>query len=162
AFAAVLFLSYLIPGPADLWYTLDVHVAFGLNSLVETSWLEQLIWSVGNMRLFDDVIALAMLTLLLHYVVRGPNTTPSVRAAHAVISSVMLVLLVALTRDLIFRHVPHDSPSLVLEPFTRLSQVNSLHVKDSSMVSFPGDHATVVATFVYLFWALAGWRYGLV
>src|SRR5699024_3876990 len=44
----------------------------------------------------------------------------------------------------------------------RLSQVNSLHVKDSSTVSFPGDHATVVATFIYLFWALAGWRYGLV
>src|SRR5699024_7121806 len=28
-------------------------------------------------------------------------------------------------------------------------------------VSFPGDHATVVSTFVFLLWVLAGWRYGL-
>lgn len=162
AIATVLFTSYLTPGPAELWYMLDVHVAFNLNSLVETSQLQQLIWSIGNMRLFDDVIAVAMLMLLLHYVVRGPQGTPSVRGAQAIVISVMLVVLVALTRDVIFPDVAHDSPSLVLEPFTRLSEVNSLGVKDSSAVSFPGDHATVVSTFVFLLWVLAGWRYGFV
>src|SRR5699024_11644672 len=83
--AAFLFLSYLVHGPADLWYTLDVHVAFNLNGLVETSQLQQWIWAIGSLRLFDDAMAVIMLLLLVHYVFRAPNATRSVRAAQAVV-----------------------------------------------------------------------------
>lgn len=162
AIAVALFVTYVMPGSADLWHALDVHVAFALNSWVTTNQLQQLIWSIGNMRVFDFISGAAMLLVLAYYVLKGRQATASVRCAYAIVISVMLVALVALTRNVIFQHFPNPSPSLVLEPFTRLSEVNSFGVKDSSSVSFPGDHATVVATFVFLLWVLAGWRYGIV
>lgn len=159
--SALLFVTYAMHATAGYWHAIDTWFAFALNGWVATDHVQQLIWSVGNMRLFDYVTAVIMLAVLLHYVARGARATPSVRAAQAVVISVMLVVLVSITRNLLFQHLPHDSPSLVLEPFTRLTQTNSLDFKDSSTVSFPGDHATVVATFVFLLWVLAGWRYGL-
>src|SRR5699024_742246 len=159
--SAVLFITYVLPPTAGYWHVVDTWFAFALNSWVETSHVQQLIWSVGNMRVFDYVVAVIMLGVLLHYVFKGRFATPSVRGAQAIVVSVMLVVLVAITRDLLFQHFPHPSPSLVLEPFTRLTETNSLDFKDSSGVSFPGDHATVVSTFVFLLWVLAGWRYGL-
>lgn len=74
----------------------------------------------------------------------------------------MLVGLAALAKNVIsdwFEDV--NSPSLSLQPFTMIASATGLDVKDSSHQSFPGDHATVVATFVYLLWAFAGRRYGL-
>lgn len=162
AIAVALFVTYVVPGPAGLWHALDVHVAFALNALVTTNPTQQLIWSLGNLRVFDLISGVAMLLVLAYYVLKGRQATASVRCAYAIVISIMLVVLVALTRNVIFQHFPNPSPSLVLEPFTRLSEVNSFDVKDSSSVSFPGDHATVVATFVFLLWVLAGWRYGLV
>lgn len=158
----LLFATYLAPGTAGLWHVLDVHAAFALNGLVAHNHGEQLVWSFGNLRGFDYLVGLAMLGLMVHYVVRAPRGTTPVRAAQAVVICVLLVGLVSITRNLIFSHVPHDSPSLVLQPFTLLAHTNGLNAKDASHTSFPGDHATVVATFVYLLWAFAGRRYGWV
>lgn len=159
--AALLFVTYLAPVTSALWHVLDVHVAFALNSMVASNHTSQLIWSFGNLRISDYIIAVIMLAVIVHYVVCGSQYTKAVRAAQATIICVMLVVLASLSKNVLFDWFPpHDSPSLVLHPFTLLSHTNSLDAKDSSSVSFPGDHATVVATFVYLLWAFAGWRYG--
>lgn len=159
--AALLFITFMAPVTAPFWHVVDVHIAFALNGLVAGNHAQQLLWSLGNMHAFDFVIAAVMLALLLHYVARGTRATMSIRGAQTIVICVLLVVLVAITRELLFKHMHTESPSLVLQPFTRLSHHTSLDIKDASVVSFPGDHATVVATFVYLLWALAGWRYGL-
>lgn len=160
ALGVLLFATYLAPGTASFWHVLDVRTAFALNSLVTHSHDEQLFWSFGNLRIFDYIVGAAMLSVIVYYVGRSPRRTPSARAAQSIVICVMLVVLVSITRNLIFDHVPHDSPSLVLHPFTLLARTNGLDPKDASHTSFPGDHATVVATFVYLLWAFAGRRYG--
>lgn len=164
ALGAALFVTYVVPATFHFWHLLDVQAAFALNGWVAHDHTQQLIWAFGNMRVFDYVVALLMLAVLLHYVARGAQATPSFRAAQSFVIFVLLVVLVSITRNLLFGHLHVDSPSLVLHPFTRLSRATSMpfKVKDASPVSFPGDHATVVATFVYLLWALASGRYGLV
>lgn len=160
--AVVLFATYLAPATAGLWHAIDVRAAFAFNGLVAHSHGEQLLWSFGNLRVFDYLVGVVMLGVLIHYVSRGPYETPAVRGARSLVICVMLVALVSITRNLIFKHMHHDSPSLVLHPFVMLAHTNAMDAKDASHTSFPGDHATVVATFVYLLWAMAGRRYGLV
>jgi len=163
ACATLLFGSFFLPGTAPLWQVLDVHVAFALNSLVTDSHAQQLLWAFGNLRLFDYIAAVVMLLLVVHYVLRDTRHAPAERAARAGLVCLSLLLLIGIVRDLILAHLDlqRTSPSLVLEPFTRLDQVINPGAKSSSDESFPGDHGTVVAIYVYLMWACAGRRYGV-
>lgn len=159
--AAVLVVSYIWPLTRAFWDFADAHVAFALNSLVETSPTQQLFWAFMNLRVSDYIAAVVLFTVLATYVVRGAGAPARVRLARAILAGVMLLVLVTVTREFLFKDVSRDSPSLVLEPFTVLSEHVSLDVKDHSNQSFPGDHATVLATFTFLLWFFAGWRYGL-
>lgn len=163
--SAVLFASYFyLPVRRAFWWTLDRPVARALNGLVTDNHLQQVIWSFGNLRIFDYVIAVCMLGILLVYAFRSDNLTRAMRCAQCIVVTVLLVVLVAITREVIFGHFKNPSPSLVLQPFTHLSaEITNWpwKIKDHSGTSFPGDHATVVATFTYLLWVIAGWRYGL-
>lgn len=161
AVATLLIASYLLPFTYPLWHALDVHTAFVLNNLVRDNHAQQLLWSFGNLRIFDYVPGAAMLLVLVHFALFGEGRV-GVRMAQSFIVCVLLIGLVAITRELIFKGVDRDSPSVVLQPFTMLSDTTSLDPKDHSHNSFPGDHATVVATFVYLLWVVAGRRYGIV
>ncbi|WP_158583569.1 phosphatase PAP2 family protein [Salinisphaera sp. Q1T1-3] len=160
--AVLLFATYLAPGTDALWRVLDIHTAYALNGLVAQSPTQQLLWSFGNLKVFDYLVGLLMLGVLVHFVVYGRRGTSAWRAAASFIVCIALVGLVSITRDLIFKGMAHDSPSLVLPAFTLLDNTNGLGAKDASHTSFPGDHATVVATFVYLLWCFAGRHYGRV
>lgn len=160
AAGVMLFATYLLPATAALWHAVDVRAAFALNGLITDNQNVQLLWSLGNLRGFDFAVGALMLLVVLHYLRYGQRATLAIRGAQMFVTCVMLVALVSITRNLIFEHLPHDSPSLVLHPFKLLSDLNDLGAKDSSHISFPGDHATVNATFVFLLWAFAGWRYG--
>lgn len=162
AIATLLVLSYLWPTTRLLWDGLDRHIAFSLNSLVQASHSKQLFWAFANLRVFDYIAAFILLGVLGFYIVRGRNAARDVRVARVIVICILLVLLVAITREFLFKDIARDSPSLVLQPFTMLSEHTPFDVKDHSTRSFPGDHATVVATFTFLAWCLAGWRYGLV
>lgn len=162
AIAALLVLSYSVPATRALWDGLDAWIALDLNALVRTSHAEQLFWASANLRVFDYVAALVLFGVLGVYAVAGRNAPRAERMARTVLIVVTLVVLVGLTREWLFTDVRRASPSLVLQPFTRLSAQVGFHVKDHSARSFPGDHATVVATFTFLVWCLAGRRYGLV
>lgn len=162
--SALLFLTYFYSGTQLFWFALDRPIAYALNSLVTDNRTQQLIWSFGNLRVFDYVIALIMLAILLAYAFGSSHFSRSIRYAQCFVIVVLLVSLVSLSKNVIFGHFHNLSPSLVLEPFTHLSKevtVWSGKVKDHSTTSFPGDHAMVVATFTYLLWTIAGWRYGL-
>lgn len=162
AIAGLLILSYLAPLTHPAWAALDTRVALALNSLVATSHPAQLLWAFGNRRVFDYISGAVLLMVVGHYVMAGTNAPRTTRIARMAISCVMLVALVALTRQFLFHDVSRNSPSIVLSHFTILSDHVTFHVKDHSGQSFPGDHATVLATFTFLLWAFAGWRYGLV
>lgn len=159
--AAVLVVSYILPFTRGLWDSADLYVAFTLNSWVETSPAQQFFWAFMNLRVSDYIAAIALFAVLATYVVRSARPPKRIRLARAILVGVLLLLLVALTREFLFKDVSRDSPSLVLEPFTLLSEHVSFDVKDHSGQSFPGDHATVLATFTFLLWFFAGWRYGL-
>ena len=160
--AATLVLSYLWAPTRALWDSLDVHAAYALNAIVAGSHREQMFWAFANLRVSDYIAAVILLGVLVTYVWSGTNAPRRERVARAIIVCVLLVLLVAVTREWLFHDVARDSPSLVLQPFTLLSQQTPFDAKDHSGQSFPGDHATVVATFTFLLWFFAGRRYGLV
>ena len=160
--AALLVLSYLWAPTRMVWDGLDRHIALGLNSMVQTSYTEQMFWAFANLRVFDYIAAFILLGVLIAYVMRGQNAPRDVRIARSILVCVLLLVLVAITREFLFKDVSRESPSLVLEPFTMLSEHTPLNPKDHSTQSFPGDHATVVATFTFLLWFFAGRRYGLV
>ena len=71
------------------------------------------------------------------------------------------VLVLHVSSNMIFTF-ERLSPSLVLEPVFRLSEVvTSVKVKDVSGNSFPGDHGTAVSLFTVFIWVFSGWRRGL-
>lgn len=159
--AGILVLSYLLPVTNIAWIALDTHVAYGLNSLVATNHPAQIAWAFANRRISDYISGAVLLVVVVHYVFAGTNAPRAQRLARMIISCAALVSLIALTRQFLFHDVSRNSPSMVLDHFTMLSHHVSFHVKDHSGQSFPGDHATVLATFTFLLWAFAGWRYGL-
>ncbi|MES1927060.1 phosphatase PAP2 family protein [Salinisphaera sp. T31B1] len=160
--AAVLVFSFLAPATRELWNSLDIGLAYGFNSWVASNALAQRLWAVANLRVIDYIAAIFLCSLLLCYGLFGRNAWALERAARLIVLCAALLAVVALTRAFVFDDISRDSPSLVLEPFTRLSEQVDFAVKDHSPKSFPGDHATVVAVFTFLLWFFAGPRYGLV
>lgn len=161
ATAAALSLSFLWQPSRVFWDTIDRHVAFALNGIVHTNHAQQMIWAFANLRVFDYIAAAVMLALIVHYAVSGTNAERAIRVVRMIATCIMLVALVAFTREFLFQDITRDSPSLILKPFTMLSEQTPLDPKDYSSQSFPGDHATVLATFTLLLWHFAGRRYGL-
>lgn len=162
--AILLLLSWLWEPTRVLWDLFDDALFDVLNLHLSEADRQARFWAVMNLRPMDIVSALVMLP----FVIRSGFVFPArqVRAA-------LLVLLSLLLFGLVFRHLfelgvvkplelARESPSLVVTGAVRLSELFpdwSFPVKDSSSVSFPGDHA-----FVALLWALllsffaSGWR----
>ncbi|MBX3423453.1 MAG: phosphatase PAP2 family protein [Pirellulaceae bacterium] len=154
--AAGLLLSYMLPQGHAWWRAIDEQIFFTLNGTLPNNYLWQLLWAWGNTRFHDAVVGAGILLCLL-FPIAGFQRQHLQGALFRYIA-MMLVLLFA---RIAFKEfcgatgLRGPSPSLVLQPVVRLSElVPFLPLKDASVDSFPGDHATILlawAGFVLLF-----------
>ena len=148
-------LSWLYPVTREWWDAADRTVFFFLNCSIATPSTWSAMWALLNSRVMD----LAPLILLLPFLLVPDLLIKRDKRIHACFH-LLIVLLILLVIRTIFEDTVEalewrgKSPSLTLQPAYLLSEMYpSLHPKDMSKGSFPGDHAGVlmaVACFLLL------------
>ncbi len=159
----ILGLSWFIPGPwRDAWDAVDDFTFFFLNGMLADNQPMAVFWALANNRAFDLAPALIFLALFWRYMAAGG---PQERVLERVTGCGLFVVYVVIATQLLDQlvlNVARVSPSLVMEPAHRISEmVPWMRTKDSSLHSFPGDHGTVSIMFsiclIHCFGKRAAW-----
>lgn len=163
--AFLIYGSWLFEPTRALWDALDIRLFYLLNGLLEPNDNWRIFWAMANTKTADIIIGLGMILFFFLFIFSGHKTMRSERLSMFGIMVGMILLsqdggLVDLYKQLI--SVQRASPSLVLEPAYRLSElVPGIKAKDASSGSFPGDHGIVTLIWVGCIWFFASWRWGL-
>lgn len=142
------------------WDSLDRRLFFALNGSMEGSPASQKFWAIANHRAFDLVSAVLVLALFAIYALRDQGRALAKALAQFLLFFLFTLCVIEFAK--LFLDIGRKSPSLVLEPVLRLSElVPEIRAKDASGNSFPGDHATVLMIYTGYLWKVAGRRYGI-
>ncbi|AKH19939.1 phosphatase PAP2 family protein [Sedimenticola thiotaurini] len=163
-FALLLFGSWLFEPTRALWDALDNQLFFLLNGLLADGDWQVGFWAALNTKTADVVVGLGMILFFFLFIFSGPRTLRIERLSMFGVMSFIILLsqseLLSLYKELLA--MQRFSPSLVLEPAYRLSElVPHIKAKDFSYGSFPGDHGIVTLIWVGSVWFFARWRWGL-
>lgn len=141
-----------LPVTRAWWDAVDRQAFFALNGILSGNSFWPWLFGIANHRAFDVVALAAMLSVAGTYVLRGGRAERTERLAVCLFIILYTIVVTQIWRQ--FYDIRRMSPSLVLEPVIRLSElVPQLGTKDHSYNSFPGDHAAVlfmVWTLLYL------------
>jgi membrane-associated phospholipid phosphatase len=140
--------SWLHPTGRSIWDSLDKATFLTLNGSLTSlqdvpGWTAM--WAFTNIRLFDVVAMLLMVSFLW----TSGVTFPKAEVRAGTVRFVVLLLFLLAVREgfhevVSFYDWGRSGPSLVYEPCVRLSELYpGLNPKDFSPDSFPGDHAAV-------------------
>lgn len=164
-FVLFLLASFLWPPTRHFWDIFDVAAFKFLNNTLKDHPSVQLFWAFVNHKradLVEDAIFLLFFTVAI---VKAPKEMRLRRAAQFLFCVILAASVnYFITRTLLREHflIPRESPSLVVTPCVRLSQeIPWLLIKDETLASFPGDHATTLFLFAALYTLFAGKRLGL-
>lgn len=164
AMACFWFASWLSPSTRALWDSLDQALFFALNGLVANESLWQDFWAFTNWRPFDTIGGGLIILIAMSWV----YSLPRHKRLQALSSMAVLLFIILVTRFstafiLYLTDYQRTSPSLVLTPSYRLSElVTWVYAKDYHNDCFPGDHGYVVITCIVFFFIKAGRRWGSV
>ncbi len=148
-------------GTRLLWDQLDQSVFFTLNGSLAEGEGWQRFWAMANYRAFDLVSAILIMFMYARFSLAEGGKYLTERIATFLLVFIFTLLMIEIS-NVTLEELSRKSPSLVLEPVYRLTElVPDIKSKDSSGSSFPGDHATVLMMWAGYFWFLAGARYGL-
>ena len=162
--AVILLASWLWQPTRQLWDSLDVLLFHLLNAPLATSSTWAYIWAVGNMRPVDIGVGLIMLGIMIKgdWIFTGAQVR---RALFALLGTLALLLLIRIgfVEVLKIIHWQRASPSLAVDGAVRLTALfpdwqERWYLKDSSKLSFPGDHASVLLIWAMLLSAYARGR----
>lgn len=167
SFAIILLLgiSFVSPWIQPLWQAIDTAIFKFLNSNLLCNKPLQYFWAAVNhkrMDLIEDGV-------FLLFFIWGIKTAPPSMRLRRCAEFLFCILLAGsviyfVNRHFLRAHVifPRESPSLVITPCIRISQeISWKHVKDETLASFPGDHATTLLLFGFLYSAFVERRLAL-
>jgi membrane-associated phospholipid phosphatase len=159
---AFLWATFLSPWTTPLWNTLDTAVFKALNGTLEGNTFLQYFWGVINHKRMDLVEDVVFLLFFIWGVKEAPRglrwkKTAEFIAVILLASSVIFFINRNLLRYNVF--LPRESPSLVVSPCVKITdEIPWEGLKDETIASFPGDHATTLLLFGFLFSAFASKR----
>ncbi len=163
--AVLLTASWLWPPTRSFWDSMDRSVFTYLNGSIAGNSHQQIFWAITNWRPFDLVGGLAILLIALFWLKRdGGVENFSYNTSELFLFTIFLITF-NVTLQMLFEIIDYSrlSPTKVIENTVRLSQqVPWIETKDSSVDSFPGDHAYVLLSITALFTIRAGVRTGIV
>ncbi len=165
-FAAIAFLlgSFLWSPTFALWQKLDTAIFKSMNHTLEGHPWIQVFWAFVNHRkadLVEDVIFLLFFILAIYAAPKEKRIRRTAEFLFCILFAASVIYFVNRTflRNNVL--IPRISPSLVVTSCTRLSkEVPWMIVKDETIASFPGDHATTLLFFTVLYTFYAGRRLG--
>lgn len=162
--ALMLLASWLWEPAHAFWDRFDDSLFVHLNAPLAQSHGEAMLWALMNVRLMDVVSALLMALLVM----RGGFIFNAGQVRAALFTLLSLAVIAGIARTLLDfglvrpLHLRQMSPSLTSQHAVRLSQLFPdwiIPVKDSSVRSFPGDHAAFALLWALLLSFFArGWR----
>lgn len=155
--ASLLLGSWIWPPTSALWDRLDRGVFHVLNAPLDANALWAHLWGIANMRATDLAVALVMFAAL----VRDGWFFTGAQLRQALYGFLVLLIVLTVIRTGLVLPVLNGlelhrpSPSLVMDDALRLSAMfpdwaAQWGMKDSSIRSFPGDHAAVLLLWVGL------------
>jgi membrane-associated phospholipid phosphatase len=164
ALAVALLLSWLWEPTRTLWDLFDDALFVDLNLRLSDARPWARFWAFMNLRPVDILSGLAMLPFIL----RPGFIFPAAKVRAALLSFIALLFL-ALVLRVSFDfgvvkplEMSRSSPSLTVPGSVRLSELFpdwAIPVKDASVTSFPGDHASIALVWALLLSIFArGWR----
>ena len=144
--------SWFWPETRALWDALDMAIFRALNATVAASDAIAFFWALTGDRRFDYFSALIVLIIYLVVISRGDLASFRHGFAFGGVVSILLLVIIALQRELI--EYPRPSPTLVLDATHSIRDfIPWSRAKEASAASFPGDHATVMMILA-LTWGL--------
>ncbi len=167
---ALLWATFLSPWTAPLWEAIDLAVFKMLNGMLQGNKPLQYFWAIVNhkrMDLVEDAV-------FLLFFIWGIKTAPKELRWRKAAQFLFIILLAGSVIFFINRNflkynvlIPRDSPSLVVSPCVKITnEIPWVGLKDETIASFPGDHATTLLLFGFLFsafvprrLAFAAWLY---
>ena len=137
-------LSWFVPGPwRESWDAADAFIFFALNGMLEENPPMAVFWALANYRAFDLVPALIFLALFWRYMARGGVEERVLERVAGCGLFFIYVVVAGLILHFLALNLSRMSPSLVMEPAHRLSEmVPWMHTKDVSPHSFPSGRGT--------------------
>jgi len=162
--AGLLLMSWVWEPTRLLWDLFDDALFVDLNLRLADAKPWARLWAFLNLRPMDIASGL----LMLPFVIRSGFIFPTAKVRAALLTFVALLLL-ALALRVTFDYgivkpleMSRASPSLTVPGSVRLSELFPdwvIPVKDSSVTSFPGDHASIALVWALLLSLFArGWR----
>ena len=160
--SALFWFSWQWEPTREWWDNLDKLVFFTLNGWIADSTNAQVFWGLANNRLADSVPGLLLIGLFLIYAFSHQRAFLVERAALFLFMILYIPIVMLLFKKSILLDFDRQSPSLILEPVYRLSELAAwTKPKDASGNSFPGDHSTVMVFWTGFLIYFAGWRIGM-
>ena len=167
---AFLWISFLSPWTEPLWEAVDLAVFKTLNQMLEgPKWLQYL-WATINhkrMDLVEDVIFLLFFIWGVKTAPKGQRWRKTAQFMGVILISALVIFFI--NRNLLRSNtlISRESPSLVVSPCVKITnEIPWIGLKDETIASFPGDHATTLLLFGFLFsafvprrLAIAAWAY---
>ncbi len=157
--ASLILFSWLLPSTRILWDSLDVNTFSLLNQSIENAPFWQNFWAITNIKHFGDIpIAICMLFVCLHYAKKN-----NLRYAEMLYLCLSVLFAIVISKQCleVFLDYERLSPSLTLPNNIELATLfPTLHIRDSSTNSFPGDHAILLTLWTCFLFHFAKWRYG--
>lgn len=149
--AILLVASLFLPFTGKLWALLDVAFFKWVNGSLDGNPNWQLFWACANHKLADWVEDVVILGFFIAYVRTVHRTLRLKKIAELLFCVLYIAAILYFVNTLLFREtirIPRMSPSLVVDPSIRLSElIPWMKIKDSAARSFPGDHATTAILF---------------
>lgn len=161
--AAALLGSWIWPVSRALWDHLDDACFHALNATVALGRPFAVFWALTGDRLFDYVAAALTLVIFLGFIDKGGKEYFRRGIAVGIVTTVILLIVVGLQRELISWQRP--SPTAELGDAAVYSIKNFVpwsRAKESSPNAFPSDHATVMLIMTVLWWRAFGQKSGIV
>mgnify|MGYP001165936600 FL=1 len=168
--ALILLASWRWPPARLLWDSLDAWVFHLLNAPLasNTAWAH--VWAVCSMRPVDLGFGLIMLAFLIkgNWIFAPAQVRKALYAFLAVLFLLLLIRAGPFMEVVRIMHWQRASPSMTVQGAVRLADLfpewsRVWHMKDASIRSFPGDHASVLLLWAIFLSPLArGWRRWLV
>lgn len=153
--ALALVLSWFIFPFNGLWDSLDRHLFHALNDTIGWGMPWVRLWVFTNQHLFDRLSALCMIAIA--WWLMGWRAFGKLVVAIAVVVGSACFAKFVVAPLLVEIGFNRQSPTLVLDNYVPINAfVNWTQVKFQSHHSFPGDHATVLMTWLGLLWHLVG------
>lgn len=169
---AFLWATFLSPGTAQLWQTVDTALFKALNGMLKDNKMLQYFWAAINHKTMDLVEDVVFLLFFAWGIKAAPKEMRWKKATQFLVVILLAGSVIFFINRNLLRHAalfPRESPSLVVSPCVKITEeITWVGLKDETIASFPGDHATTLLLFGFLFsafvprkLALCAWAYVL-